>query len=609
MENFERVSPTELAMYWYGDRVPLLKHDAFIRFAARSSGILSIITDKPVKITGEPTANTDGEEIHLPAGYFKPAFYEALGYKQDQELLAICMINGSSLHEGWHVNKTPWCFMKKLAEDYPTLVTEEMINSKAFLHVANIGEDLFIESWGHREYPRLSMFVQAKNTIALGKDRFKAELKEMGVDSPPPAGTEISTHVVMNSITFLKNEENRSHWLWESVPEIFDMFMQLTDPDILPLRRVELFAEIYKALQQMNEQQGGECNGFKPEEGDGEEIVIDLAELVGTEMAQKIAAAAKTDEKVLKELSQAFQNAVEKNEKPSQLFFMDNANSRTPTITYEEIVAAPGMTPLAPANAFDSFARYFRYMVEEKSVPGQPMVRGSKLVKSRLWRIQTDGKVLTNYTAKDLVRGKPEIVMLLDYSGSTECWYSDRDMSLRTIICTSAEGAFGSLLEANVAVAVYAHTSQRMTEEPVIYGIAANRMPLGKASRVRTTLNYPDRFTASLEKDARNNWDGFAIQWCSKQFTKLPGSKVLIVWSDGLPNGGMGYGGEMAVEHTREVAKEIRASGIAVLSMSLVEDVVNVNDSIYGQRNNVRAYGNLLGPQLQKVLREILVRP
>ena len=188
---------------------------------------------------------------------------------------------------------------------------------------------------------------------------------------------------------------------------------------------------------------------------------------------------------------------------------------------------------------------------------------------------------------------------LLDLSGSMESG------GLVQRVAKAALGAYQSLVACQVPVSVYGHTAlvRGGSYVPLVYAIAGYQMPLVRKSP--TITKAPARgFSLATVVEHSQNFDGIAIDCVSKRFSEKPGTKILVVLSDGQPYGGSDYGGQRALEHTAEVIRRLNHSKISVLSLSLTDEVMEANDKLYG-KGNLPAYGSLLDKSLRHLVQVI----
>lgn len=622
----------EFAGLWYGNLLPKSLDDrSFVQFAARAASLTGdLAPNARLKVDyASPAAYTDGTDIFLPAFYFVPEFYTALGIQLDDSVrAAIIVVNGSQIHESLHIRQRVTNLLKMAS------LTEEgsrLKSNNVFLRLLNIVEDLFIEAECHETFNDLYQFLQAKNDVLFNqfavKKSFEALDDKLNVDN------------VIDALVLLKNVRHASlisdgMFTGHGLDKMAMLLETARNPKLPKFARVDIAVELYEELVRYAEEHGLEIDMGEPDEGFGEEGDLDIDRLQAlSKLEQAVAAALRKALKLakhepdsesdddddegdrskkakigvlagvtlldLEEIAEGL-NA-ELNELGFNCLVSKGEGSinlpSIPSLIYKDIVNSTNVfQKMAPNKQFIKLGNHLRYLRATKTVVSPPSDSGSKVIKRRLSRIAIDGKVLGEMDRVSQANGKVEIIILLDISGSTmHCW------GLEPLVIEEARaamGAFNGFMRAGVPCAVYAHTSTpTMSYAPLIFGVAAFRMPLS-SSAIVTTADVEQRFGRIPKVNHSQNFDGLAIKYCAAKFTRRPSRKVMIVLSDGSPEAGLLYHGQRAIEHTMAVVKEVRKSGIAVVSMSLVHGVKADNDKIYGEKWNLPAYDNLLEPAL-----------
>jgi hypothetical protein len=190
---------------------------------------------------------------------------------------------------------------------------------------------------------------------------------------------------------------------------------------------------------------------------------------------------------------------------------------------------------------------------------------------------------------KRVKKGKPEVIVCIDVSGSTECRYSNNKQLFEEML-EAGWGAHISFKNAGINNSVYAHSTD-YGSFAVLYGIVAYNMPLELGTTQEISVgNCVNRFNVIRNVGHNYNADGHALEMVSKQFSKEGNTKIILMLSDGMPSRSK-YNSPM--QHTKTVVKMLRQQGIVVISMSVVDSVVEDNDAIYDKEWNVRAAGNI----------------
>ena len=573
----------EFTEKWYGYHLPKTLTLDFFKFAASSTALVKQITDAPIKVDAQSTsAYTDGETIYIPAIYFSKEFHQTFNIQSFQTgASAITIVNGSMIHEALHISLTE-CDMRKAVEGNSK--AKALINRSGFQTTLNLVEDLFIENYGQFAYSRIFPFVEGKNRLFFSLESFQERLAKF-----KESGDQTS---LLNVLLSKKNTDLDSHEDWLEFKQFTSLLDEAKNFEMAKSDRVDLAVRIYELFEDEDVQSS---LGFKPNEEFNQEVAVSVTTLSESnddfcEIMAKMSSS-------LNLIKNTFDKEVEKLEL-NDVETIESKFDRIPDLKFE--LVEPFRNSMKASSGFREFANSFRYLYEEKHTLGRPSTSGTRVVKQRLHRIITDSKVLAYHDRKSIKRGKPKVILLLDASGSMNgsLWES----------CSLAMlGVYESLQKAGISVAAYAHTSRRDGWEhvPIVYGISAFNMPLGKSRLSVVTGDYAKRF-ASLNRIALlENFDGFAIKFVSKLFPSTPGSNILIVFSDGLPSGGKAYNGHEAVEHTKAIVDQVRKEGVSVLSISLTKHVMNSNNDIYG-KYNIPAFDGKLEKSLQSVVLSLI---
>lgn len=222
---------------------------------------------------------------------------------------------------------------------------------------------------------------------------------------------------------------------------------------------------------------------------------------------------------------------------------------------------------------------------------------GSVLDMDNLPMAKIDTKQIIGEIMKDQKkRGDPEVIMLVDISGSTNSNYGMKHY-LKNEELELVQSGFTSLQKANMPGLVLCHTH---TNENNLYAVVSNKMRFVNSKNHTTSDNNKRFAVAHQQLPNSSNADGIAMLHASQYFSDNAKAKILIHFSDGLPSvAPRGYSGE---EHVIKTVKFLRHKGITVYSFSVVEEVVPNNNKLYGKEYNFEAYGNKLAGALQKVL-------
>lgn len=606
---------------WYGNSMPSkLDSSEFRNFALTNFELArNVAPNAKFKIDNfSGAAATDGTTIYIPITYFSKDFYKTLGVLDQNDLVpaALAVINGSQVHEAYHIK---WSVCKLL--DFAAYITDGVATAKkhsGFLTLLNIVEDLYIEARGRDEYPGLGELVDLKNDVLLSLHSLEACIEEL----KKPDST---VDVLIGLLASRKNMNLVDHEIWDDYRDLVDTLENARITSNTIKDRAYIAMDMYNLIQELvasgKIKEGVSFHSPLPDNKNSEKIdgnisieMLLMSLLFGivglnSEEPEKTDSSGKN--KVLLILAKMFgvphgelvELGKELDEELEAIDMMHKLNAGS----LAKEMPKPKISDLKPARVerfeadklFLQLGRNLRYMRQENHTIGAPMKTGTKIVKQRLARIAIDGKVLSVNHNNKIMKGTPEVIILVDVSGSMTNNSGSRSGEKLIVSASRASmGAYMSLVDAGIPVAVYAHTTKG--EDSMVYCVAANRMPLN-GRNVSMGNHIEKRFSAMVDVEHNSNIDGVAVDFCANQFTDKPGSKVLMVFSDGSP-AGHNYHGQTAIEHTKLMANRARRKGISVLSLSLVQDVLATNDEIYGREFNLRAFGKHLESSLANVL-------
>lgn len=200
-------------------------------------------------------------------------------------------------------------------------------------------------------------------------------------------------------------------------------------------------------------------------------------------------------------------------------------------------------------------------------------------------------------------KGKPEVVILVDFSGSMLVGIEGQPKTTKMSFALSCLGGlYNAFLDSGVPVACYGHSTTinkglptnvtgLQRPNPTIFTLSSFSKPLTKSG-------FHSKISAVLERAlaiANGNADATAIIAMSRQFSRKVGDKILIVISDGLPaevfpelDTSMGFkvGDKDILTYTKKVVDLVRGDGISVHSLSIDSKALTANNFIYGNDNN-----------------------
>lgn len=184
------------------------------------------------------------------------------------------------------------------------------------------------------------------------------------------------------------------------------------------------------------------------------------------------------------------------------------------------------------------------------------LLKTGSVDEDEIWRAGTGSDY--RFFEQKRVESSPDahIALLVDQSGSMSGDKIQQAMLAATVIHACVKDMYGT------RVSVFCHTADTADAGPggmVIYRVWETGEPLSR-------MGIP------FAMQMGNNWDGYAIGWVAQEMLKVARpdeQRILIVLSDGYPNGGGNYGGEPAMDHMRDVGKWAERQGIDVIQIAI----------------------------------------
>ena len=611
---------------WYFNRIPYpISGRKFLEFVLGNQELLNEVkSGLKLQFDGSIKAPcTDGETVWLPSYLLDFRYYDWHGIPDgDIESAAITVINGVQIHEAQHAVMSPCKMGEFLEKNVPADRIKE--HGQLIASAFNLLEDLYIENRAHVDRRKISPFITGLNEVTFGpwiRERVKQTINS---EKEPLTRTKF-----LESMVLLKNRDHVNEYLqeewapWKSYQELMYSVLKLDSQSSRLQLAIKLVDEIIadpRLLPEPEAESGMPQNGPSgPDEkenssgggGLGQALVDALGDLFAGLTEQQIEALEADMESggAAEHLAQLANQILSEMEEHDRIFNIFKQKSIEPSdinpVIFKDVLdVGGGSEKLEPNRSWLQLGQFIRYARSINHTPGRMRDEGSDVSAENLFRIATDSQFLFNKDGKSMRRGAPELILLIDASGSMRGRYGF-GRSLMQVVSEAALGAFMSMVEARLPCAVYAHTTTNgpKGEHSHVVAVAAYQMPL-LSKRLSVTGDTKTRFGKLMGVDSNNNLDGVALEYVGHRFTSQPGSKLVAVLSDGRPAGHI-YGGEAAMNHTARVAVGLRKQGIGVMSFSLVESVVRENDRIYGEKYNMRAYGEKLTPALRQIVQEL----
>lgn len=561
---------------WYKYYIPeYFEPSVLLDFVIKSNTISSFVKNIPLKFDANaPSAYTDGKSCFLAGVYFTPNFYHSLyiGDEKEQVKACIAISNGVQIHEALHVlllgelNKIDMIHSYEPAEKYA--------NDPIFYDILNIIEDHFSENYCFVKNTKAYKFLELLNDIIFNE-------KVMS-DVVYNVNEKRRVTNILNCLTLFRNRDYLDSSLATecNIVELVDILHKALNIHLEISDRAKIAYEIREWLSQ-NEDFEQQIQIFSADYENFKQL--DTYTILTSEIVQNIIRNKAYELEILQEY---FSSVTEDKENPEIPVILKNVAEYS--ISNKEVTKV---------REFDDFTHNLKFFSELKRNPGQDVVLGNHFNSRAFYRLNIDGKVMTRNDSNKVRKGQPEIILLIDASGSMSG--SLLDMTIN--VCYTV---FEGLKNSDIPVSVYAHTAE--FKDALVVAVASHKMPL-MTSYVETTYDNQERFKRLHSVENDENADGYAIEFVSKRFNfNSVSDKFLIVLSDGRPNfARYDYMGTKGIEHTKNVVNKLNSDGIYVMSMSLTKGVYDTNNLIYGKERNLEAYGNHLIENMKRTIYNI----
>lgn len=622
------------AKEWYTlgrNFLPELGTPQFAEAAGKSQTFVYETIDEdetPISLTVDAKVETAAADLHkreikLSAKYFQPELYLARYGEEaheDTSALAISLINGSVIHEALHFKYT--------AKPRPTSLDEAILDTEAGREAVakygmeaaaitfNVIEDIYIE---HNCPPELRSWLQAASDIMFATEDLEEDwdLTQMNHflalicawKNKENRGHEAFTNLTKTQLSLLNKAATRFNvysngylrWRVNLAMDLLNTF-ELPDPDegegegegeggdgegedtgkTDGEKADEGKSGSGESGGEGGDESESESEGEGDNDGEGEEEPATGEPTgdptKGARFADALDETESPDEDEIERVKTEVEDAAK--EISDEMSGYEEYGTDYRKITWKKLVERDimdhrtyGYKGIDPETKIDfTFLRNLQAIRTINRTPGAARKSGSVMVKSRLTRIATDGKIFAKRDATRNTLKRIEVIINIDFSGSTTGSVINNELG-------AAMAMSKTLRAAGIAHSVYGHTSLRGGRTPFLFHIYSFEMEV-------TNYDWDARFDKAKEVNLSQNFDGVVIKRLGEKFTGRDASKFLINLSDGEP-AAPGYSGMAADSHTREEIQNLRSRGIAVFAISVVRHVVNANDRIYGKDFNV----------------------
>lgn len=629
---------------WYGNglTIPPIDSKRFFPFATSCMGLVATLMEKKTEKTIRvglshlvDTAYADPDKsLIVISDKFLSGDFRAISV--DKKLSAnktIGAILGVLVHEIGHFAYSPKDLSGSIA--YVQSHTTKAFNRELAKRIANTLEDIYVEYRLSKVAPTIAWSLDEINKLMLTEEIYKDSIKSLkkitSVSNPPV------NNAVLNFLLFAKITSDSGR-VSPFVKNLFSLarsvikLESVKDRYVLALRLYEIFAQEksnsplstskqsvmtksddQENIEEEDDQEEDDIEDYEDSEDDSEDLEDD------TDNDQESDSGIEDDTDDQEYNSDSGDDSIESDdqEEEEETTGLDKGQSTEQIDLSDLPLEIPSIGAYESENAVepyfnevesDKISRHMgldghkieeSIMAQDKFSTMEMDKRYTKLSQVALQRasanlgysnnqnrgrelrqinrIITDRKIFANRLPTDTLQPM-EIIILLDCSGSMVQYNHNKLLpaSMATL------GAATGLISGRCIVSVYGHTADKLgaVKTVNIYALLKNgESPTTLAKRL-AYLNH--------SQPCSYNRDGYALYEMSKKFSAQKRKKVILVISDGLPNGSdSSYDGFAAQAHTKQMVQSIRKSGIEVFSLSIDTEAYSGNNYIYGSENNV----------------------
>lgn len=594
-------------MDWYEPTVPVVPHidnyTAFAAFAGSLSSAFSDITHKEAFYSRSMSSqvetagiNPSTSEIVFPTASLLEGYYKLFNIEglDNPQYVALAGFLSSHVHEVAHAaySKLAFELLNNHNDGDDTWATEIRLesggvvengfnNTSLISDLVNIIEDVRINHLIFRKFKGTSIGQILEIGTSL---RFNETL----IEEVLTAKDSIETR--LNAYLFYKRADVEA----EDIDQLNARFPQLksaytiscTYATIESRHQLKMFIKevssaLFDGLVATKEERNEAAQGVTGKAGEPGDDAMYLPENDMTkQQQQELDELSKEQAGELAEMEEEFNTAQIKQsmELESEVVKGSTNNVKAQFHYAKKNRFSAGNEPLPDVKLDAEFIRKLQELRSMNRAYGEIRTSGTKLMKHRLSRISTDGRMFSRTSLQDTKRNEVELIILLDLSGSMTWKPSSQTWNVLSTVVANTKKIVEALKKTDIRFSVLGHTDCRQTTGPFVKGDAMLYHLID-----RTTPNLDEAFQKVMAVPNGNNYDDVMIDKCVELFQSDSDRKVLLVLSDGAPCG-FGYDGE---EATTKAAAKARTAGVHTYSISLVAGVVKKNNAIYGEEYNL----------------------
>jgi len=543
----------------YGNFSILAKR--FIPLIAELSGTevyLGIIEDK--KDEKIAFVNLEKKTIYVSNSLLNSS-HKIYGSLAPQKALEVC--GGVFVHEGAHIKFTP--------TNWLDVLLGKNKKNNVNISIANVVEDVAIESLAILSNPNFEILLTAANKN-LFSDSLISQRRALWNGNKPVTQQDLDNAINL----FIAWKRNDFPWSFNTD---FERKLYETLQGAKNAQSVSTRKEVVDKIISMLRLDAGDCQDNKDSQDsqgqDSQDNKSSTFDIFGRKINLKEYKKVRVDK---------FYEGKEK------FSFMGLKNG----VSCFDVSNNKNNYPLTPV-AFNSFSKIETGRASQRKVLGQPKTSGSRISNLRHYE---EGKVFGNGIV-DGGRsglGKPEVLLLIDLSGSMRRVVEDGSQSKISFALKCAAGLSNAFIENGFQYAIYGHTvgwipnSDLEYETSILDSVGIFKFKsFGEKANPLNSLKTMNRFF-----DGRGNCDSVAISYVSTLYPNSSNKKILIVISDGLPTERDKFALRQfgvtpaydAISDTKNAVAVARKKDINVFSLAIDNEAVQSCNDIYGKNFN-----------------------
>lgn len=498
--------------------------------------------------------------INLDKAFFDGSheIYRHLSYEKRLEFCA-----GVVVHEGAHIAFTP-----KNLFDLMLPFGSGFRNNYGFT-VANVVEDIFIESFAKMTNPNFARLIDFVSDILFSEDVI--ESRRLLWNGEKPKNDE-ELVAALNYMICWKRRNFVFFHLTDFESSLYNLFLSANKEE-----SVEARVKIVQGILTM---------------------ILPYPEKIETEQISFASSCFSPDGKII----EGIKNLLYSEELPVNFCAFEEGKDSKDGLLKLKISPSSSSSTLE-AVSYSGFEKIVEARNAQRAIKGDPRNSGKKI---RHLQHYNEGKIFGELFVDGgrVGRGKQEFVILVDLSGSMNGYIPNAGSKRKVrFALENVSGIAKALDREGFDYGIIGHTERAVPPNlSYLSGKATNSVIFYKVKGVDEKIKYSNVHKALSWVNSNfiggGNNDSCALLFASDEFSSRETEKILIVISDGQPverntkvlvkNGvPIGYN---AIEDTENVVQHLRRKGIKIFSLAIDENAILPCEEIYGENFSRSAF-------------------